>query len=418
MFTNGTQHMNYQTIAKTILHLDADAFFASVEQGFTPPLQGKPVIIGNEKNHRGVVHTASYEAREFGVKTGMVLSEAQRLVPNAIFMKGNFDHYNAISRIFRRIYEDYTPTLEFTSLDDAFLDLTGTLNYHKTNPENIARQIQQRIFDAAKVTVSCGIATSKFIARIASGQNKPGGITIVKSGTERDFLDPLPVQELPGIGPTIRERMNQLGIYTVRQLKIIPSLMLVQLFGTNGEKFWEYANGIDAREVRQKPIPKQISRETGFEEDISDAEMIREVLQYLTERIGKKLREDTLICQTVTIKIEYSDRKHYIKARSLPSVTNCTKVIFSLVDQLYRETPFRRLRIRRAGLAVSKIQAKNWQGELFDDQTRQESLEAAVDKIRKRFGFTSVMPASMANLKKHYRMEKSGYILHAPSLTQ
>jgi DNA polymerase-4 len=215
-----------------------------------------------------------------------------------------------------------------------------------------------------------------------------------------------------------KERMNQLGIYSIGQLSRVNKLMLIQLFGVNGKKFWKLANGVDDREVKQRILPKQLSRETGFEEDVSDTGMVREVLQYLTERIGKKLRQEGLVCQTVAIKVDYSDHKRYKKARSMPELTDSTDAIYAMVDTLFQETPFRRLRVRRAGLVVSKIERKNWQGELFDERTRRETLETTIDEIRRRFGFTAIMPASLVNLQTEYRMEKSGYVLHAPALTQ
>lgn len=405
-------------VSKNILHIDADAFFASVEQGFVPPLRNRPVIVGGTEEQRGVVHTASYDARKCGVRVGMPLSQAKKLVPKAVFLKGNFEHYKAVSRLFQDIYYRFTPAIEMTSLDDAYLDLTGTLKFHKCTAEEIARDIQRQIYDAVHVTVSCGIGTSKYVARIASGQQKPNGLTIVQPGEELPFLYPLPVEELPGIGRAMKEQLHQLGIFTIGDLAKIPKILLMQRFGVNGEKFWELANGIDRREVKPRILPKQISRETGFEEDVSDIELVREVLHYLTERIGKKLREEELIIQTVTIKMEYSDRKRYVRARSLPEMTDSTDIIHRMVETLHSETPFRRLRVRRAGLAVSKIDSKNCQGELFNEHSRRQSLETTIDEIRRRFGFTAIMPASMANLQKHYRMEKSGYVLHAPALTK
>ena len=404
--------------SKLILHIDADAFFASVEQGFTPSLRNKPVIVGGTADQRGVVHTASYEARKLGVHTGMPLGQAKRLVPHATFLKGNFEHYQAVSRTMQDIYYQFTPAIEMTSLDDAYLDLTGTLKLHKRCCEEIAREIQARVYRAVKITVSCGIGTSKFIARIASGQNKPSGVSSVAPGKELDFLHPLPVEELPGIGRVARERLHQLGIFQIGQLAAIPKLLLIQLFGANGEKFWEFANGIDSREVNQRKIPKQISRETGFEEDVSDFNLVHEVLRYLTERIGKKMREEELVGQTVSIKIDYSGNRRFKKARSLAQLTDSTGIIHGMVETLLQETPFRRLRVHRVGLAVSKIKCKNWQGELFHERTRSEDLESAMDEIRRRFGFTAVMPANLINLRKHYRMEKSGFVLHAPALTR
>lgn len=405
-------------MSRTILHIDADAFFASVEQAIIPNIREKPVIVGGTAEQRGVVHTASYEARRLGVYTGMPLGHAKRQVPNAIFLKGSFERYKAVSEIFSEIYHRYTPVVEFTSLDDAYLDLTGTLNVHKHSPEEIAHAIQTDIAREANVTVSCGIGSAKFIARIASGRGKPGGLTYVLPGKELAFLHPLPVEELPGIGRVAREALHQLGVTTVGQLAELPKALLLQQFGINGQRFWEFANGIDSTIIVQKVVPKQLSRETGFEEDTSDMDIVLEVLRYLTERIGSKLREQGWEGQTVSIKVDYSDSKRYRKARSLPMMNSSTDSIFQMAKQLLAEAPFRRIRVHRVGLAVSKIQCQNLQGELFSETTRQDKLQATIDQIRRRFGFMSVMTADLINLQNQYRMEKSGYILHAPALTQ
>lgn len=383
-----------------------------------PLLRKNPVIVGGTENQRGVVHTASYDARKKGVRTGMPLKQAKKLVPDATFLKGNFEHYKAVSTVLQNIYYQYTPLVELTSLDDAYLDLTGTLSLHEKSLVEISREIQKQVAAAVNMTVSCGIGTTKLLARLASGQNKPNGITYVRSGTELEFLHPLPVEELPGIGRMAKEKLHQIGVFTIGDLRSVPRMVLMQHFGMNGKKFWELANSIDGREVKQRILPKQISRETGFEEDVSDLDLVFEVLHYLTERLGKKLREQGLTGQTVSVKVDYSDHKRYVKARSLAEATDCTDVIFRLVSQLVDETPFRRLRVRRVGLTVSKIDRKDWQGELFTEQSRREALESTIDEIRQRFGFTAVLPASLVNLQKHYRMEKSGYVLHAPALTQ
>lgn len=403
---------------RIILHIDADAFFASVEQGFAPPLRNRPVIVGGTADQRGVVHTASYDARKRGVRTGMPLSQAKRLVPNAVFLKGNFEHYKAVSRVLQAIYDQFTPVVERTSLDDAYLDLTGTLKLHKCSPEAIARRIQEQAYAAVGITLSCGIGSSKLIARLASGRQKPNGLTRVPPGEELAFLHPLPVETLPGVGPVARERLQQLGIFTVGQLAGLPKMLLLQFFGANGRKYWELANGLDPRPVQQKTLPGQISRETGFEEDVSDMDLVREVLHYLTQRVGKKLREAGWVGDVVSIKVDYSDQKRYRRARSLPEATDSNAAIYRMVEQLLDETPFRRLRVRRVGLAVSNISWKDFQGELFNREGRREMLESAIDEIRHRFGFTAILPASLIELQRHYRMEKSGFVLHAPALTQ
>ena len=192
---------------RTIMHIDADAFFASVEQGFNPLLRNRPVIIGGTENQRGVVHTASYEARARGVQTGMALVRAKQICPNAVFLKGQYEHYQAISLFLQEIYTKYTPIVEFTSLDDAYLDLTGTLHLHPSL-EQVARDIQDEVWEKSGVGLSMGIGVNKAIANIASNLRKPKGIVNVPAGTEKEFLFPLPVDTLPGVGRMAKEKLT------------------------------------------------------------------------------------------------------------------------------------------------------------------------------------------------------------------
>jgi len=399
------------------MHIDADAFFASVEQGFNPLLQKRPVIVGGTENQRGVVHTASYEARAVGIRTGMALIKAKEICPEAIFLKGNFEHYKAISLAFQRIYLRYTPKVEFTSLDDAYLDLTGTLHLNP-NPTVIAQRIQKEALETTGVGLSFGIGSSKVIARIASDLQKPRGIVYVPPGKEKEFLFPLSVDDLPGIGRIAKDRLTELGIFKVGQLAKLPKLLLEQLFGINGIKMWEFANAIDTREVKRKIIPRQLSRETSFEEDTGDAAIIKGTLQYLTERIAKKLRSDDLTCRTVSVKLRYSDFTNGHRSRSLPNSTNDSAALFRMVGALYKEIHFRRIRIRHVGVGVTNIEPRNWQMSFFNDRTRQEMLNASIDEIREKFGFMSILPAETIELKRKYRMDSNGYILHNPALTR
>ncbi len=402
---------------RLIAHIDADAFFASVEQGFNPLLRGKPVIVGGAENQRGVVHTASYEARACGVRTGMPLVHAKRVCPEATFLKGNFQHYQAASLVLQEIYLRYTPSVEFTSLDDAYLDLTGTLHLHP-EPEQLAREIQQEVERQLHIGVSIGMGSSKVIARIASGLKKPRGIIYVPPGKERQFLAPLPVDELPGVGRVAKQKLTDLGIFTVGQLAALPKAVVMEIFGANGKKMWELANGIDSRQVKPRILPGQISRETTFEEDTTEREVVMATLQYLSERIAGKLRKEGLLCRRVGIKIRYSDFTQHNVARTLPASTDSAAEIFSEVENMVARLPFRRLRIRHVGVQVTRIEWRNLQLQLFDEETRQELLDAAIDEIRRKFGFTAILPADTLELRKKYRMEKSGYVLHSPALTR
>ncbi len=402
---------------RTIMHIDADAFFASVEQGFNPLLHNRPVIVGGTENQRGVVHTASYEARSRGIRTGMALVKAKQICPEAVFLKGNFEHYKAISLFFQKTYLKYTPIVEFTSLDDAYLDLTGTLHLNP-HPTVIAKKIQNEIFLKTGVGLSFGIGSSKVIGRIASDLHKPKGIVFVPAGEEKNFLSGLSVDELPGIGRIAKEKLTDLGIFKVGQLAKLSKLLLEQLFGVNGIKMWEFANAIDKREVKRKTIPHQLSRETSFEEDTGDTLIIKGTLQYLTERITKKLREDDLVCRTVAVKIRYSDFTNNNRSRSLTHSSNDSATIYKMVDTLYNELQLRRIRIRHVGVSVTNVQPRNWQMSFFNDRTRQETLNSTIDEIRKKFGFMAILPAETVELKRKYRMEPNGYVLHNPALTR
>jgi len=399
------------------MHIDADAFFASVDQGFTPQLRNRPVIVGGTENQRGVVHTASYEARSRGVRTGMALVRAKQICPNAVFLKGHYEHYQAISLLLQETYTKYTPIVEFTSLDDAYLDLTGTLHLHPS-PEQIARDIQAEVWEKTGVGLSMGIGINKAIANIASDLEKPKGIVNVPAGKEKEFLSPLSVDALPGVGRMAKEKLTDLGIFTVGQLALFSKLLLEQLFGKNGKKLWDLANGNDPREVKQKNIPRQISRETSFEEDTADMAIIKGTLQYLTERLAKKLRQNELVGQTVQVKIRYSDFGNNNRSRSLPYPSNDSGTLFKLAETLFDEIRLRRVRIRHVGVAVTQISPLNWQASLFNGKNRQESLNSIIDQLRDKFGFMAILPAETIELRKKYRMEPSGYVLHNPALTR
>ncbi len=406
-----------------IAHIDADAFFASVEQGFNPLLRRRPVIVGGTENQRGVVHTASYEARARGVRTGMPLIQAKAICPDAVFLKGNFQHYQAASLVLQEIYLRYTPVVEFTSLDDAYLDLSGTQHLFigpgkLPDPQALGREIQQAVDHALHIGVSIGMACNKVVARIASGRQKPRGVVYVPPGREKEFLAPLPVEELPGVGRIAKEKLTDLRIFTIGQLAALPEQLLEEIFGANGKKLWQLANGIDPRPVRPRMLPKQISRETTFEEDTMDRGLILSTLRYLTERIAAKLRQQGIKARRVGVKIRYSDFTQHQHTFTLPGATDNAGELFAAIEQRIRDLPWRRLRVRHVGVQVNHIEWSDLQPRLFDDQQRQELLDAAVDAIRQKFGFMAILPANTLELRKKYRIEKSGYILHSPALTR
>lgn len=402
---------------KLIFHLDVDAFFASAEQSLNPFLRGKPVIVGGYAHQRGVVHTSSYEARAFGVKTGMPLHEAKRICPQAIFLKGNFLHYKFISKEILKLLSAYSPLIEFTSLDDAYIDMTGTRRKFP-DPQTAAREMQKVIAEKLNIPVSIGIGSSKLISRIASAQHKPRGITYVPAGKERQFLNPLPVSEIIGVGRITETLLFEMNIQTIGQLAKVPKSALQQLLGANGIKIWQFANAIDPRDVKPLHIPKQISRETTFEEDTHDMPVVMATFQYLCERIAMKLRKQQLTCGRIHLRVRYSDFKVASIGRKLTVHTQDAAVLNAMVHRLYGQLQERRIRIRHVHISVSEIEPENWQPDFFAIDFKNKSLLNSVDEIRNRFGFTSVLPAETHILKSKYRMDKNGYILHTPSLSQ
>jgi DNA polymerase-4 len=399
------------------MHIDADAFFASVEQGFNPLLRGQPVIVGGKAEQRGVVHTASYEAREKGIRTGMPLFKAKALCPHAVFLKGNYEHYRAVSDVFQEVYLKYTPKVEFTSLDDAYLDLSGAMHLYPS-VEWVAKAITDEVYRRVGVGLSVGAGSNKLIARIASDLKKPRGIVYVLPEKEKEFLARLPVDCLPGIGRIAKDKLTDMHIFKVGELARLNKLIMEQLFGKNGIKLWELANGLDSREVKRKTIPRQLSRETSFEEDTSDMNIIKGTLQYLTERIAKKLRENELVCRTLSVKIAYSDFKRHARSKSMTHPSNDGTEIFNYVDKIFEEIHLRRIRIRHVGVSAGNIEPERYQQFLFDERTRQELLNGAIDEIRERFGFMALMPADTLELQRKYRMDSHGYVLHNPALTR
>ncbi len=403
---------------RTIIHLDVDAFFASVEQGTNPLLQGKPVIVGGLPHQRGCVHTASYEARRAGVSIGMSLREAKQICPDAVFLKGDFRHYKATADTINDVLHKFTPDVEIASLDDAYIDLTHVMHLY-TSPVHVAEKIQAEIKRRALVTVSLGISSSKLVARIASGLHKPAGIAYIPPGSEFEFLSVLPVRALRGIGSKTERILHELCITTIGQLAKLSKPMLIQLLGiAAGQMIWNYAHGEDNRPVKQKGISRQISRETSFEEDTDDEKLIIGTLRYLAERIGAKLRKEGWSARQINVKVRYSDGLSRKKSQTLPGPTNDGAELSRRVQTIYEGFQRRRIRVKLVGMTTAEITCDDTQSSLFDLIERRDKLNSGIDEVRHRFGFTSLSPASTMSLQNYYKMERHGYILHTPSLSQ
>ena len=310
------------------MHIDLDAFFVSVEQALNPELKGKPVVVGGKPDKRGVVASASYEARVFGLHAGMPLVTAHRLCPQAIFIEGNFTRYREASQKFMTILADFSPYLEPVSLDEAYLDVTGFESIHGSISQ-MASNIRQRIKDELGLCASVGIAGGKVVAKIASDLSKPDGLLEVAPGKERSFLSPLPVAKLPGIGKKSERLLNSLGIHTLGQLAALPTDTLKYHFGAHSESIHRHASGIDGRAVEPPAAAKSISRETTFHTDTIDQAVLKATLSYLSERVGSQLRQQAKQARCVTIKLRYADFTTVTRNHTLTQATNSDRSIFN-----------------------------------------------------------------------------------------
>ncbi len=373
---------------RVIAHLDFDAFFAAVEENRDPSLRGKPVIVGG--GERGVVSTANYVARRYGVHSAMPLRTARRLCPHAAYLTGHHELYREYSERLMRILEQYSPLVERMSLDEAYVDLTGTERLFGP-PVETARLIQQRVSDELSLSISVGVAANKLVAKVASDYQKPGGFTVVPTGQEAEFLAPLPVEKLPGVGPVLLNRLRDRGVKTVGDLVQVPERLLRLSFGEWGEELYHRARGEDVRAVSPRSEVKSISREHTFEEDVSDTGLLESTLIALTEDVCGRLRDACLEARTVTIKIRYADFVTHSCSRTLRRPLDVDEVLFQEALSLFRHGRRRRYRVRLVGVGLSNLVPRAWQDDLFDqDLPVLRELDLRLDDIRHKYGKNAV----------------------------
>ncbi|PYE25775.1 DNA polymerase-4 [Rhizobium sp. PP-CC-3A-592] len=338
---------------RKIIHVDMDAFYASVEQRDNPELRGKPVAVGGSAA-RGVVAAASYEARVFGVHSAMASVTAKRKCPDLIFVKPRFEVYRAVSQQIREIFADYTPLIEPLSLDEAYLDVTENLKGMEIATE-IAAEIRARIFAATGLTASAGISYNKFLAKMASDQRKPNGQFVITPKNGPAFVEALPVKKFHGVGPATAERMKKHGIETGLDLKMKPLAYLQQHFGKSGAYFHGIARGIDERRVRPDRIRKSVGAEDTFSEDISDLALAEAELRPLAEKVWRYCEAHDITGKTVTVKIKYADFTQATRARTLASHFARIDDVLDVADQLLATVhPFRRP-VRLLGVTLSSL---------------------------------------------------------------
>jgi DNA polymerase-4 len=384
-------------VPTTILHVDMDAFYASVEQFEHPELRGLPVIVGGMQG-RGVVSAASYEARTFGVHSAMPISVARRLCPQGVFLPVRMAHYTTVSRHIREILLSFTQRLEPLSLDEAFLDLAGCESLHGSGHQ-IACQIKARIKKETGLTASVGVAPNKFLAKLASDVGKPDGLVVVPADQVQEFLAPLPVGRIWGVGAKAENRLHSLGIHTICQLAAMPERILVEHFGERGRQFALLARGIDERAVVTDREAKSLSTETTFTIDNCDRQSLRTWLLDLVDQLSSRLREHGLRARVLHLKIRSSDFRTRTRSHSLDEPTDRTNDLWKAALSMFDATVVRQvLPVRLLGVGASGLTADRLvQGHLFDqpERARQAALDRAVDGIRQRLGDSAIQRASL-----------------------
>jgi len=386
---------------RQILLVDLDAFFVSVERVLNPDLNGRPVIVGGDPDGRGVVSCASYEARAYGVHAAMPLKQAARLCPQAVFIHGTFARYREASARFMAILGEFTPLVEPMGLDEAYLDLTGFEPLYGPVRET-AMRIKSKVHSDLGVTVSIGIATSKLVAKIASDMKKPDGLVVVAPGAERSFLAPLPIEKMPFAGPKTREALRPLGVKTIGNLAALPLSVLKNRLGSQGEVLHRYARGIDDREVEPPQEAKSISRETTFAKDTMDIAFIKATLRYQSEKVGAELRCGGRRARCVTLKLRYSDFETVSRSRTLKETFSDDQTIYDIGTELLDKVlAQRRCLVRLVGIGVSGMAGDGRQLSMLDASAeRREQLNQAIDKMRQRYGFSSIQRGDTLRLSK------------------
>ncbi|NMB25316.1 MAG: DNA polymerase IV [Firmicutes bacterium] len=365
-----------------IMHVDMDSFFASVEQRDHPELKGKPVIIGGPKNsRRGVVSTCSYEARKFGVHSAMPISQAAKLCPHGVFLPGDHGKYEQVSREIHQVFDQFSPIVESISIDEAFLDMTGCEHLH-TDLVAMGNSVKKAIYESVALTASVGIGPNKFIAKLASDYRKPDGLTIIAPHEVEDWLAPMAVNRIWGIGEKTAELLATWQIRTIQDLRRCSEPSLVRHFGKQGRNLYLLARGIDHRPVEPETEAKSMGKETTFTEDVTNIATLRQVLANLVAMVGVRLRRHELWARTVTIKLRYSDFTTITRSMSLPEPINSDDDIFRTADHLLQEN-VATAPIRLIGIYVSQLTTVA-QSSLFADP-RQDKLTELMDQLNTRY---------------------------------
>jgi DNA polymerase-4 len=387
-------------MTRTILHVDMDAFFAAVEQRDHPEYRLKPVIVGSDPKGgkgRGIVATCSYEARKFGVHSAQPISQAWNLCPEGIFVRPDMDKYERVSGRVMTIFREFTDLIEQVSIDEAFLDVTGSRKLFGNGPE-IARKIKNRIREDLGLTASVGVAANKFIAKVASDLRKPDGLVIVEPGHEREFLAPLPVGRLWGVGPKTETSLKRAGMERIGQIAELQHSELTARLGKTGAHLWQLAQGIDDRPVFPEEGFKSIGHEITFEHDTADPELLRSTLLSLSEKVAHRLRSNGALARTIAIKYREADFSTYTRRSTLNNPVNTAESIFPAAYNLLKTLLREEVLVRLVGVYASNLEIEETgkQMSLLDPvPQKSRKLASAMDHIVERFGDQAIIRAAL-----------------------
>ncbi len=372
---------------RTIFHLDLDAFFVSVERILNPSLEGKPVIVGGDPHGRGVVAACSYEARRYGLHSAMPIRTAYKLCPHGIYLPGHYKEYTRYSAAVKNLLSSYAPVIEQASVDEFFMDFTGCTKIYGPVLE-FASHLQKEIWEKLSLPCSIGIGSNKTIAKIGSDCLKPKGITFIIPGMEKEFLAPMPVETIPGVGQVTKRNLNSKSIYTIGDITRWPHDYFSDVFGKVGTDLWRKANGEGNENLTVEYEQKSISKETTFDKDILDNKVIEKILFELTGKVCQTLRNNNWQASTITLKFRYSDFQTIARSKTIKPPTDDDKVVYNIAFGLMQKAYVRKTAVRLIGIGVSKFNEFSEQEVLFEDaETKRKNLLRAVDLLRKKFNY-------------------------------
>lgn len=385
---------------KSILHLDMDAFYPAVEVLDNPELKGKPVIVGGGRE-RGVVSSASYEARKFGVHSAQPMVTAMRLCPHAVFLPVRMKRYKEVSDRLFNIFYEFTPLVEPLSIDEAFLDVTGSERL-LGSAVDIAKQIKQTVLNRIGLTVSAGVAPSKFVAKIASDMEKPDGLTIVPLDQVGKFLAPLPIKKMWGVGKATQEALTRMNVLTFEDLSRVPIKILEKKFGKQGHKMHVLSLGIDEREVITRRHVKSIGHEETYLRDIMATDAVKKELLALSNKVARRMRRQNITGKTITLKVKYNDFVQVTRSETLLKSIDDGFEIYAIACRLLKKTEAGKRPVRLLGISLSQLQTDHTRGQLslFEEENtslKRKRLNTALDALMEKHGADSVQPGTLIN---------------------